>query len=85
MRGCRSLAGILSVGAETPRDVYVRVNPARQHGQAAQVVIYGPGLGVNRRDLRTLDHNSSIVQQSSLAIEHRARCNHDALGRRRRL
>lgn len=60
---CPFRTRVLSILAEDPRDVYVRVDPARQHRQAAQVIIHPPlDIRVHRNDLRALDRNAHVFK-----------------------
>jgi hypothetical protein len=62
--------------SEAPGDVDVRVDPAGQDRQAAQVVIDRRGFRINRENLQAFDHDASLVQYVALAIEHPVRGNH---------
>ena len=55
----------------------MRVDPAGQHGQPAQVVGDGCGLGIDRGNLRAFDDNARIVQHVAPTIEHGACGNHN--------
>jgi aerobic-type carbon monoxide dehydrogenase small subunit (CoxS/CutS family) len=46
----------------------VRVDPAGQHGQAAQVVVHRAGSGIDGRDLRAAHDDAGVAQHATLAV-----------------
>ncbi|MGA2136554.1 MAG: hypothetical protein ABSH50_30050 [Bryobacteraceae bacterium] len=63
----------------------MRVNPAGQDRQTAQVVIHRRGFRINGANPRNFDHDAGIVLHAAFAIQQRAGSNHDPFALRRQL